>query len=73
MNDFFDNKHEDIVKDMNLEAKVDKELLLHGFLRSDFSMASSAERANALCNASRVKITNSLTSLMRLNIKGPHE
>lgn len=39
MNDFFDNKHEDIVKDMNLEAKVDKELLLHGFLRSDFSMA----------------------------------
>ena len=37
MNDIFDNRHEDIVKDMNLEAKVDKELLLHGFLRSDFT------------------------------------
>ena len=39
MNDFIDNTQEDVVKDMNLEAKVDKELLLHGCLRSEFTEA----------------------------------
>lgn len=44
MNDIFDYTQEDMVKDMNLEAKIDKELLLHGFLRTDFTQ----EELNAL-------------------------
>ncbi len=30
-------KNEDEVRDLNLEARIDKELLLHGFRRRDFS------------------------------------
>ncbi len=37
MNQIFELENENSVKDMNLEARLDKELLLHGFLRHDFS------------------------------------
>lgn len=31
------DRNEDTVKDLNLEARIDKELLLHGYRRRDFS------------------------------------
>ena len=44
MDEYNDSKQEGLVKDLNLEAKVDKDLLLHGKLRSDFT----AEELDAL-------------------------
>ncbi len=37
MDEKYDHTQDDMVKDLNLEAKIDKELFLHGFLRSDFT------------------------------------
>lgn len=43
MNHMMDFEQDASVKDMNLEAKLDKELLLHGFLRRDFSEEEIAQ------------------------------
>jgi hypothetical protein len=37
MDEKYDHTQDDMVKDLNLEAKIDKEFFLHGFLRSDFT------------------------------------